>query len=42
MSVSMLEQDAMLIRRPLLTGHQHIDGLWFSSDRLDLHERAGL
>ena len=38
----MLEQDGMLIRRPLLTGHQHIDGLWFSSDRLDLHERAGL
>ena len=38
----MTGHDAALIRRPLLTGHQHIEGLWFSADRFDESERARL
>jgi hypothetical protein len=38
----MLEHDAALIRRPVLTGHQQIEGLWFSCERFDEHERARL
>nr|WP_315447227.1 bpX6 domain-containing protein [uncultured Pseudomonas sp.] len=36
----MTGHDAALIRRPLLTGHQHIEGLWFSADRFDESERV--
>ena len=32
--------EAALIRRPVLSGHQHIEGLWFSSERFGEHERA--
>ncbi|WP_071872720.1 bpX6 domain-containing protein [Atopomonas hussainii] len=38
----MLEYDGALIRRPVLTGHQQIEGLWFSSERFDECERAHL
>lgn len=38
----MLEHDAALIRRPVLTGHQQIEGLWFSCERFDESERARL
>lgn len=38
----MLELDAALIRRPLLTGHQHIEGLWFAAERFTPDERAKL
>lgn len=38
----MLELDAALIRRPLLTGHQHIEGLWFAAERFTSDERAKL
>ncbi|WP_192553372.1 bpX6 domain-containing protein [Pseudomonas sp. IzPS59] len=36
----MLEHDAALIRRPVLTGHQQIEGLWFPAERFDESERA--
>lgn len=32
--------EAALIRRPVLAGHQDIEGLWFSSERFGEHERA--
>lgn len=38
----MLEQDPLVIRRPLLTGHQQIDGLWLPAERYTLQERARL
>ncbi|KAF1030812.1 MAG: hypothetical protein GAK37_01099 [Pseudomonas sp.] len=38
----MIEQPTPLIRRPLLTGHQHIDGLWLAAERFDERERARL
>ncbi|WP_460141665.1 bpX6 domain-containing protein [Pseudomonas sp. S2_E01] len=38
----MLEHDAALIRRPVLTGHQQIEGVWFSLERFDECERAHL
>ena len=38
----MLEQEPLVIRRPLLTGHQQIDGLWLSAERYALQERARL
>ncbi|NWF11835.1 hypothetical protein HX810_29595 [Pseudomonas salomonii] len=38
----MLEPERMLIRRPLLTGHQQIDGLWFAAERFDEGERKRL
>ncbi|MFJ2319565.1 bpX6 domain-containing protein [Pseudomonas sp. NPDC087817] len=36
----MLEHNAALIRRPLLTGHQHIEGLWFAAERFSEAERV--
>lgn len=36
----MLEHDAALIHRPVLTGHQQIEGLWFSCERFNESERA--
>jgi hypothetical protein len=41
-TAAMLEQAAGLIRRPALTGHQHIEGLWFSAERFAPDERAQL
>ncbi|MGY2097737.1 bpX6 domain-containing protein [Pseudomonas simiae] len=38
----MLEQESLLIRRPLLTGHQPIDGMWLPAERFALQERARL
>ena len=38
----MLESDEVLIRRPILTGHQQIEGLWFSFERFDEFERVRL
>lgn len=38
----MLEHDSTLIRRPVLVGHQHIEGVWFSHERFDEQERAKL
>ncbi|MFL1501018.1 bpX6 domain-containing protein [Pseudomonas sp. O64] len=38
----MFEPERMLIRRPLLTGHQQIDGLWFAGERFDEGERRRL
>lgn len=38
----MLEQESPLIRRPLLTGHQSIDGMWLPAERFALQERARL
>lgn len=38
----MLEHNSLLIRRPLLTGHQYIDGLWLPAERFALQERACL
>jgi len=36
----MLEHDATSIRRPLLSGHQRIEGLWFPAERFGVNERA--
>ncbi|MDN6860379.1 bpX6 domain-containing protein [Pseudomonas sp. CAN2814] len=38
----MPEQDVMTIRRPLLTGHQAVEGLWFPAERFDEGQRARL
>ncbi|MFS2069674.1 bpX6 domain-containing protein [Pseudomonas sp. CT11-2] len=38
----MLEHAAALIRRPVLTGHQQIEGLWFTCERYNEGERARL
>nr|WP_314566628.1 bpX6 domain-containing protein [uncultured Pseudomonas sp.] len=38
----MLEHEPLLIRRPLLTGHQPIAGLWLPADRFAPQERAHL
>lgn len=38
----MLEPEFLLIRRPLLTGHQSLDGLWFSVERFAPPERVRL
>lgn len=38
----MLEHDSTLIRRPVLLGHQHIEGVWFSHERFTEQERARL
>ena len=38
----MLEHNTLLIRRPLLTGHQSIDGLWLPAERFAPPERARL
>nr|WP_314526068.1 bpX6 domain-containing protein [uncultured Pseudomonas sp.] len=38
----MREQEPLLIRRPLLTGHQSIDGVWLPAERFTLQERARL
>ena len=38
----MLEHDAALILRPVLTGHQQIEGLWFWAERFDEGQRARL
>ena len=38
----MHEPERMLIRRPVLTGHQQIDGLWFAAERFDESERRRL
>ncbi|WP_064118332.1 bpX6 domain-containing protein [Pseudomonas fluorescens] len=38
----MLEHAAALIRRPVLSGHQRIEGLWFSAERFAQHERERL
>ena len=38
----MLDHEPLLIRQPVLTGHQHIDGLWFSAERFGLQERVHL
>lgn len=38
----MLERDETLIRRPVLTGQQLIEGMWFSSERFSEDERSRL
>ncbi len=38
----MLDQEGIRVRRPLLTGYQPVDGLWFSCERFGMQERAGL
>jgi hypothetical protein len=38
----MLERNEALIRRPILAGHQQIEGLWFSSERFDESARERL
>jgi len=38
----MHEHEPLLIRRPLLTGHQSIDGVWLPADRFTTQERARL
>lgn len=38
----MLESDEVLIRRPILAGHQQIEGLWFSFERFNEFERVRL
>ncbi len=38
----MLERNEALIRRPVLAGHQQIEGLWFSCERFDASERERL
>lgn len=38
----MPEHDAAVIRRPVLTGHQHIEGLWFPDERFSDEQCARL
>ncbi|MCU1723376.1 bpX6 domain-containing protein [Pseudomonas sp. 5P_5.1_Bac1] len=38
----MLDDNVALIRRPVLTGHQLIDGLWLPRERFDEHAAARL